>query len=65
MPKRKFRIVRSDASGLLAVCGFCNRQFRSSKSNNLMEAGLDIKAQFDDHDCKREDVSLRDTKQKN
>jgi hypothetical protein len=56
MPKRQFRIVPSDTTGILAVCEFCDRQFKS-RSSNLMEAGQDVKAQFDDHTCKHEDVN--------
>jgi hypothetical protein len=48
--------MQSDSPVVAGVCEFCNMQFKSSNPN-LKDAGFDIKAQFDEHTCKREDVS--------
>ncbi len=64
MPKRKLRFVRSEMAGVWGVCELCNWQFKSML-RDVMAAGREIEAQFAEHDCKREDISLRDTKQKN
>lgn len=51
MPPRKLRILQSDGPDVVGVCESCNRQFKSALLN-LMEAGRDIKAQFEEHTCR-------------
>jgi hypothetical protein len=48
--------VQSEAPVVLGVCESCNRQFNFTVLD-FIEAVWDIKAQFDAHTCKREDLS--------
>lgn len=56
MAKRNLRIVQSDSPVVVGVCEVCDMQFKSSNSN-LMDAGFELKAQLNEHTCKREDVN--------
>jgi hypothetical protein len=56
MPKRNLRIVRTAPPRVLGVCEFCNMTFHSDKPD-LLEAGSEVRAQFDAHKCKQLDAS--------
>ncbi len=56
MAKRQLRIVRSNPPGVIGVCEFCHKQFKTLASD-FMEATDNIKIKFDDHTCKWQDSS--------
>jgi hypothetical protein len=58
MPKRAIRIVKHiGATPCVAVCTYCNQQFKASDIRSLKEATASLQSQFDAHRCMALDSS--------
>ena len=56
MPKRKLRIVRNDGNTAIAVCEFCNAQFKSD-GHFTGDPIEEVREQFGNHICEPLDSS--------